>query len=73
MVAPTLASLSATILTILIVLAIWESIWKAIALWKSGKNNQLAWFIFIFIINSAGILPILYIFFFQKNKRKKLK
>ncbi len=49
----------------LILLAIWDGVWKVIALWKSARNNQLAWFICLAIFNTAGILPILYILLFQ--------
>lgn len=42
-------------------LVIWEAFWKAISLWKSAKRGQLKWFIFIFVINSFGILPIFYL------------
>jgi len=61
------------LLILLIPLLIWEVIWKAIGMWKSARNNQLAWFIFILIINSAGILPIIYLIFFQKSKKSKRK
>jgi len=53
----------------LIPLLIWSVIWKGIALWKAGRNNQLAWFICLLILNTAGILPIIYIIWFQKKKR----
>jgi methionyl-tRNA synthetase len=56
-------------IALLIILAIWEMIWKGIALWKSGRNNQIAWFVFIFILNTAGILSIIYLIWFQKKKR----
>ena len=62
-------ALEALLIPILIVVGIWDAVWKAIALWKSGRNNQLTWFVFLFIFNTAGILPILYIMFFQKKKR----
>ncbi|HUT22183.1 MAG TPA: DUF5652 family protein [Candidatus Bipolaricaulota bacterium] len=52
----------------LIPLAIWSAVWKAIALWKSGRNNQLAWFVVMIILNTAGILPIVYLLFFQKKR-----
>jgi len=52
-------------------LLIWEFVWKGIGLWKSGRNNQLGWFICILIFNTIGILPIIYILFFQKKKRSK--
>ena len=52
----------------IILLAIWDGVWKLIALWKSARHDQLAWFICLAIFNTVGILPILYILFFQKNK-----
>jgi len=60
-----------TTLLWLIPLMIWEMIWKGIALWKAGRNNQLTWFVFLLILNTAGILPIIYIFFVNKKKNKK--
>lgn len=57
-----------SILIWLIPLLIWELIWKGIALWKSGRNNQLKWFIAILILNTVGILPIIYLKFFQKKR-----
>lgn len=52
---------------VILVLAIWEAVWKLIALWKSARHDQLAWFICIGIFNTVGILPIVYILFFQKK------
>src|SRR5579862_1874945 len=51
----------------IILLTIWDGVWKLIALWKSARHDQLAWFICLAIFNTVGILPILYILFFQKN------
>ncbi|NCT13640.1 MAG: hypothetical protein COW67_13270 [Flavobacteriales bacterium CG18_big_fil_WC_8_21_14_2_50_32_9] len=48
-------------ITIIIVLAVWEAIWKLIALWKSARNKHLIWFVCIAIFNTVGILPIIYI------------
>ncbi|MGD0252814.1 MAG: DUF5652 family protein [Verrucomicrobiota bacterium] len=53
-------------ITVIILLAIWDGVWKLIAMWKSARHNQLAWFICLAIFNTIGILPILYILFFQK-------
>jgi len=61
--------MNTTMLMIFIVLTIWEMVWKGIALWKAGKNNHLTWFVFIFIFNTIGILPMLYIFVFSKKKK----
>jgi len=55
------------LLPIIIAIAIWDGVWKLIALWKSARNNQLAWFICLAIFNTAGILPIIYILWCQKK------
>jgi hypothetical protein len=57
--------------TLLLVLVLWELIWKGIALWKCGRHNQLAWFIVILIFNTAGILPIIYLLFFQRKRKRR--
>jgi len=49
------------------VLAIWEIVWKLIGLWKAARNNELGWFICIAVINSIGILPIIYILMNRKK------
>lgn len=52
----------------ILLLSVWESVWKAIALWKAARNNQLTWYVCILVFNTVGILPILYIKFFQNKK-----
>jgi hypothetical protein len=51
---------------LLVLVAIWDGVWKLIALWKSARNSQLAWYVCLAIFNTAGILPIIYILCFQK-------
>ncbi len=46
--------------------------WKGVALWKSGNKKQLVRFICLFIFNTAGILPIIYLAFFQKKEIKEI-
>ncbi len=66
---------SSVFLIVILVVALWELLWKGVALWKSARNNDLAWFVCILIFNTAGILPIIYILFFSKkdsfNESKK--
>ena len=57
------------IILLIVILVIWSVIWKGIALWKSSKNNQLTWFVFILILNTVGILEIIYLSFFQKKRK----
>jgi hypothetical protein len=51
------------------VLTIWDLFWRGKALWKSARNNQNYWFIALLIVNSVGILPIIYLLFFQGKKK----
>jgi len=46
---------------------VWEMAWKGIALWRAGRNGHLGWFIALFIVNTMGILPIIYIFAFSRR------
>lgn len=58
-----------------IVFLIWTLIWKGLALWRAAGNKHKIWFIVILIINTAGILEILYYFIWGKPKGfwKKVK
>lgn len=47
---------------------IWSLIWKGIALWKAARNYQKAWYVVLLLINTLGILDIIYIFAFAKRK-----
>jgi len=58
---------SGALLALIIVLSIWEMIWKGVGMWKSARNDQLGWYVFILILNTAGILPIIYLLFFQRK------
>jgi len=55
-------------IALFVILMAWTAVWKGIALWKSGRNNQIAWFVVLFIINTVGILDIIYILAFQKKQ-----
>ncbi len=48
----------------------WTLFWKGMALWKAARNREMGWFFALLIINTMGILEILYIYFFSKNKSR---
>ena len=55
--------------TVIITLSLWSLPWKGIALWKAAKNSDTGWFVIFMIVNTIGILEILYIFVWgNKNK-----
>jgi hypothetical protein len=43
-------------------LILWEGFWKGLALWHSGRRGQAAWFVILIVVNTIGILPIIYLF-----------
>jgi len=50
------------------ILLVWSIAWKGVALWNATKNSQKNWFIAILVINTIGILEIVYLFGFAKKK-----
>jgi len=53
------------------VIAIWTLVWKGLALWKSARKSHMIWFIVLLIVNTIGILDILYIYIFSKWGEKR--
>lgn len=67
----TIASQLGISIWLLVVIVLWEAVWKLLALWKSARKGSVVWFIALAIFNTVGILPILYIFVFSKMGKKK--
>ena len=57
--------------TIFILLTIWTLVWKGLALWKSSQKRQQVWFVVLLVLNTLGVLEILYYFFFSNMKKKE--
>lgn len=53
---------------IFVALVAWSLAWKGIALWKAARNNQMYWFAALMVINTVGILEIIYIYVFAQKK-----
>ena len=53
-------------LTIAAVIA-WTLAWKGLALWRAASLEQKGWFIAILLVNTLGILEIIYLFLISKN------
>lgn len=51
-------------------LVVLDIILKGITLWRAARNSQKGWFVVLLIVNSAGILPMIYLLFFDKKKKK---
>ncbi len=47
---------------------LWALPWKGVALWKAARRSQKIWFIVLLVVNTLGVLEILYIFVFSRKK-----
>ncbi len=49
-------------------LLVWTAIWKGLALWKAARSGSKPWYVALLLINTIGLLEIVYIFFFSKKE-----
>ena len=52
--------------TFFILLLAWSLFWKGLALWHSARREQPWWFVILLVVNTAGILEIIYLFLIAK-------
>jgi methionyl-tRNA synthetase len=57
-------------IAVLSLIVVWGLVWKGFALYRAGKQNQPGWFVALFLINTVGVLEILYLAFFSKRRRR---
>jgi hypothetical protein len=51
----------------LLILIIWSLIWKGLALWKAARKGSKVWFVILLLVNTVGILDILYLYVFSEK------
>lgn len=54
-----------------VVFIVWVLVWKGFALWRAAHNKSKWWFGVMLIINTAGLLEIVYLFIFSKIESRK--
>jgi hypothetical protein len=52
----------------LLFLVLWSLFWKGLALWHAGRRGQPWWFAIMLVVNTVGILEIIYLFAVLKLK-----
>lgn len=55
---------------VFLILIVWSFVWKGLALWQSARNGHKGWFVALLLINTLGILEILYIYVFGKTPKQ---
>jgi len=56
---------------ILYPLILFDLVVRGIALWKSAQRNEKWWFIALLVVNSVGILPLIYLVLLRLQVRNK--
>ncbi len=54
-------------LVVMVVLMAWSLVWKGLALWKASRLGSKPWFVVLLIVNTLGLLEIIYFFFVGKK------
>lgn len=57
----------------LLLIIAWSLLWKGLALWRAAHRGEKVWFIVFLILNTAGILEIIYLFFITGAKLSDFK
>ena len=54
-----------------IILVFWHLFWTGWALWIAARKNSKSWFLIFLIVNTFGLLEIIYIFYWSKRDTLK--
>lgn len=57
---------------ILLVLILWSLFWKGLALWHASKRDEKWWFVILLVVNTVGVLEIIYLFAVAKKRLSTL-
>lgn len=49
-----------------LIFILWSVVWKGLALWHAARRGEYWWFVALLVINTLGILEIIYLFFVAK-------
>ena len=67
---PYAPTLMLALVPLFIVVMLWTIVIKGYALWHAARNGQKEWFIALLVINTLGILEIVYLVWFRSDKQK---
>jgi len=67
----TTGTISSGMMVLWIAIVVWSLAWKGWALWRAAQNKSVAWYVILLVLNTVGILEIIYIFFFSGYGKQK--
>lgn len=56
---------------IIFLLIIWTLVWKGLALWQAARRGEKGWFVVMLVVNTVGLLEILYLYVFSKKDKSE--
>ena len=59
-------------LPFILAVVLWSLVWKGLALWHASRRGQYWWFAILLVVNTFGILEIIYLFAVAKLRLKEL-
>ena len=60
-------------LVFLLIIFLWVLPWKGYSMWIASKNNHKVWFVVLLIVNTFGLLEIIYVFGVANKKISDVK
>jgi len=62
-----LYNLPVWVVLVFLIAQLWSISWKGVALWKAAQLSHKKWFIILLLVNTIGILDIIYIRFVARK------
>ena len=56
---------------LLVIVILWEVLWKGLSMWRAALRKHKVWFIALLLLNTLGILQIIYYFWLSDLKLSK--
>ena len=53
-------------------LLVWSLFWKGLALWHAARRGQPWWFLVLLLVNTLGLLEIIYVFLISRLHYEEL-
>ena len=66
---PDLSQIPAELIPLIAIIAVWNFVIKALALYRAGSLQQKGWFVALLLINTVGILELVYLLSISKRRR----
>lgn len=57
------------VVVVIVIFSLWSLFWKGWALWTAVERKEKLWFVVLLLVNTLGILEMVYLFVLGKRKK----